>query len=102
MHRDPHQRGLDDGVVGEGAVEVAGIEVEEPIPEGEVRRGGLLGLERDDAVHCLDHVQRLAPQQQLPAQGGPVELSRGESHSDPIGSATSRAPRLQSRRDNDT
>ncbi len=80
VERYPHQLALDDGVLGEGAVEVDGVERVEPIPESDVRRRGLLGLQRDDPVHGIDHAQLLAAKQQLPAKGGPVELPGREPH----------------------
>ena len=71
-------------VLGEGAVEVGRVEGGQPVPQREVRRRGLLRLQRDDAVDGLDHVERLAAQQQLPGQRGPVELSGGELHAESV------------------
>ena len=65
LQRDPHERGLDDGLVGKGPVKVDGVEVHESIPERYVRRGRLLCLHRNDTAHGLGGVERLAPQQQL-------------------------------------
>jgi hypothetical protein len=65
-------------MVGEGAVEVRGVEPGQPIPQGQVGRRRLLRLDRGDPVDGLDDVQLLAPKQQLAAQGRPVELAGGE------------------------
>lgn len=35
------------------------VEVGDPVPQGQVRRGGLLGLQRDDPVDSADHAQRV-------------------------------------------
>jgi len=57
-----------------------GVEALHPVPERHVRRGRLLCLERDDAPNGFDDVDRLAPEQQLPGERCPVELSGGEAH----------------------
>ena len=80
MERDAQERGLDDDAGGEGCVEVGGIEADHPVPEGEIRRRRLLRLQGHDPADGLDNVESLPAQQELPAEGGPVELSRGESH----------------------
>ena len=58
----------------------AGSKPIDPVPEGEIRRRRLLRLQGHDPVDGLDNVESLPAQQELPAEGGPVELSRGESH----------------------
>jgi hypothetical protein len=63
VHRDPHQRCLDRLVASEGGVEIGGVEVGEPVPQCEVRRGGLLSLQRDHAMYRVGDTERLAPQQ---------------------------------------
>jgi hypothetical protein len=78
--RDPQQRRPDDRPVGERGVEVGRVEAGQPVPQGDVRRGGLLSLEGGKAADGGGHVQRLAGQEQLPAEGGPVEPPGGEGH----------------------
>ena len=75
---DPNQRGLDHVAGGEGAVEVSGVEVADPVPQGDVRRRWLLGLEGDDAAYRIGHARRLAMQQQLAGEGRPVEAAGGD------------------------
>ena len=75
---DPHQRGLDHVAGGEGAVEVSGVEVADPVPQGDVRRRWLLGLEGDDAAYRIGRARRLAVQQQLAGEGRPVEAAGGD------------------------
>lgn len=77
---DPHERRLDDRLLRERAVEVAGVEALHPVPEGEVRGGRLLCLQRHDPAHCLDHVHRPAAQEQLAGQRRPVQPARRERH----------------------
>jgi hypothetical protein len=67
-------------VAGEGGVEVGRVEVGEPVPQCEVRRGGLLRLQRDHATHRVSDAERLAPQQHLPTEHGSVESPRGDPH----------------------
>jgi hypothetical protein len=65
-------------MVGEGTVEVRGVEPGQPIPQGQVGRRRLLRLDGGDPVDGLDHVELLAPKQQLATQRCPVELAGGE------------------------
>jgi hypothetical protein len=80
MQRDPHQLSLHDALLGEGGVEVRGIERIEPIPERDVRGRRLLRLKCDQAMDRVDDVEWLAPQQELPSEGRSVELSSGNVH----------------------
>ena len=66
--------------VGPTTVEVGRVEPGQPVPQREVGRRGLLGLQGDDAPDGLDHVQRFAVQEQLAAERGPVEPPAGEGH----------------------
>lgn len=78
VESEPHHGRLDHAVVRERGVESGRVEGGEPVPQRDVRRGRLLGLERDHTTYALGGVQRLAPQQQLPGQRGAVEPSRGD------------------------
>ena len=80
VERDAQELRLDDVLRGKGGVQLRGVEGSKPIPERDVRRGGLLRLQRDDPPDALDGIERLAPKQELAAQGGPVELPGGEAH----------------------
>jgi len=53
-------------------------EAGEPVPQGEVRRGGVLYLQGEHAAHRVDDVEWLAPEQHLPAERGPVQRPRGD------------------------
>ena len=75
MQGDAQQLGLDRSLLGEGGVEVRWIERVETIPQGDVRGRRLLGLEGDQAMDRVDDVEWLTPQQELPREGRPVELS---------------------------
>ncbi len=66
-------------MVGECLVELGGIERLDPVPECEVGRRGLLGLERHDPLDRVDDGQALAMQQHLPGERGAVELTGSES-----------------------
>ena len=77
---EAYQRCLDHLAVGECGVQVGGLEVGEAVPEREVRRYGLLRLQGGDPPDSLDRVHRFAAQQQLPRQGGRVQLPDGEAH----------------------
>ena len=77
---EAYQGRLDHGPVDEGRVQVGRVEGGQPIPQGEVRRRGLLRLDRYDAANGLDDAKRLPVQEQLAPERGPVELSRGEGH----------------------
>jgi len=63
VQRDPHERRLDHYAVLECGVEVGRVERGQPIPQGEVRRRGLLRLQPDHPVDGVDHTHRLAAQQ---------------------------------------
>ena len=77
---DPEQARLDDPVLGERGIQIRRVEVGDPVPQRQVRRRGLLRLQPDQPPDGVDHVERLTLQQQLPSQGGPVELPAGELH----------------------
>jgi hypothetical protein len=83
VQRDAYQCRLDHRAVGECEVEVGRIEVGQPIPQGEIRRRGLLRLQRDRVADGVDDLYRFTTQQHLPAERGPVELSFGEAHTSP-------------------
>lgn len=68
VQREPQQARLDHRVIGERPVQVGRIEPREPVPQGDVRRGRLLGLGRDDPADALDDRQRLSLEQQLSRQ----------------------------------
>jgi hypothetical protein len=70
-------------------LEVGRIEGGQPVAQGEVRQGGLLRLQGDDAVDGVDHVQRFAAQAQLPAERSSVQLPGGEAHPRDQASASS-------------
>jgi hypothetical protein len=65
-------------MVGERAVEFGGVEPGQPIPQGQVGRRRLLGLDGGDPVDGLDDVELLPPKQQLAPQRCPVELAGSE------------------------
>ena len=48
---DAHEGRLDHRLGGEGGVQAGRVEAVEPVPQGEVGRRGLLGLEGDDAAN---------------------------------------------------
>jgi hypothetical protein len=76
VHRvqgDAHPGSFEHRTVGESGVEVSRVEGRQPVPQREVRRGRLLRLQRDHAIGTVAHVQRLATQQQLPAEDGAVQ-----------------------------
>ncbi len=77
---DPHQGGPHDPQLREGPVELGGVEVGHPVPQREVGRGRLLRLERDHPPHRLGDADLLPSHQQLPFEGGPVELPCGDRH----------------------
>ena len=80
VQRDPHQRRLDDGVRREGGVEVVRPEPADPVPQGDVRGGRLLGLQGDDPADRLDDVRAPPAQQLLAGEGGAVQLAGGQGH----------------------
>jgi hypothetical protein len=82
VQRDPHQRRLDDLLLGEGRVEVGRVEDGQPVPQREVRRGGLLRLQRHHASDGVHDVECLPLQEQLAAERGPVEPAGGDLHAD--------------------
>ena len=90
MQRDPHQLVLHHGLLGEGGVEVRGIERIEPVPQRDVRGRGLLRLQGDQAMDRVGDVERLAPQQELPGEGRSVELSSGDVHAPMVTQAVRR------------
>ena len=67
---------LDQRAVGEGPVHVGGVEALDPGEQGEVRRGGVLRLQRDDPADGLADGQVLAGEQHLPLQGGAGQRPR--------------------------
>jgi hypothetical protein len=100
VQRDPHQGRLDDGAVGEGLVQLRGLEPGHPVPQRDVRRRRVLRLDRDDAVNRLRHGQPLAVQQELPGQRRAVQLTGGEAHArivPPPAAARVRMPRPPAR-----
>jgi hypothetical protein len=78
VERDPHQRRLDDLVVAEGAIQVGWVEVGDPVPQRQIRRRGLLGLQCDDPRDSVDNAEPLAGEQQLAGERRPVELTGGD------------------------
>ena len=70
VHRvqcETNQRRLDHRAVGECRVEVGRIEVDEPVPQGEIRRRGLLSLQGDDSAKLTGYFNGLAA-------GGKVDM----------------------------
>ena len=90
---DAHDRCLHDRPVGEGVVEARAVEPFDAVPQPEVRRGGLLRLQRDDPAHGVGRVDRLPPQQQLPRQRRPVQLGGGQRHARQVALAPRRPGR---------
>jgi hypothetical protein len=77
---DPQQGGLDDPVLGEGEIQLDRSETGDPVPQRQIGSGRLLGLQPDQSPDRVDHLDRFALHQQLPAQQRPVELPLGEPH----------------------
>jgi hypothetical protein len=44
-----------------------------------------LRLDGDDAPNGVDDIERLAPEEQLPGEGGPIELAGGQGHARILG-----------------
>jgi len=80
VERDPDQRRLDDGANREGGIQVDRVEIRDPVPEGDVGRCRLLGLDRDDPADRVRHRQRLPLDEELAAKGRPVQLTGSEGH----------------------
>jgi hypothetical protein len=73
VEREAHERRLDDRAVGEGAIEIGGVEPRYPVPERHVRRRRLLGLEGGHSMDGLHNPDRLTLKEHLPRQRGAVE-----------------------------
>ena len=80
VEREPHQRALHDPAVRERVVELGRIEALGPVPERQVGRRRLLGLEPADPLDGIDDVDRPAVEEELTIERGPVELLRRERH----------------------
>ncbi len=89
---DPHQGRPDHRPPRERGVQLGRIEVGQPVPQGQVRRSGMLRLERHHTPHGLPGLPHLPAQQQLPSEGGPVELLRGDLHAPDSAVARPEAP----------
>ena len=74
----PNERGLDHLVAREAGVEICRVEPRDAVPQRDVGRRRLLGLNRDDATDRLRHRQRLPRQQQLALERRPIQLAGGD------------------------
>lgn len=72
------ERRPDDPTLLHEAGEIPALEVPQPRPQADVRRVWHLGLEADQALDGVGNGHRLAVQQHLPGERGPVELLKGQ------------------------
>jgi hypothetical protein len=80
VERDAHERGLDDELARECAIEIGGIEPGDAIPEREIRRCGLLRLDGDDTSNGIARADVLTLEQQLSTEDGAVEPAHRNVH----------------------
>src|SRR5690606_29075698 len=73
---DSQQGRLHDVPFLERRFQIGGIEPFDPVPQGEIRRDRLLGLEADHSPHRFRHIQPLPIEQELSLERCPIEETR--------------------------